>query len=466
VSYLHRQDCAASQLKKLGPEERHARTLVAEAFVEEGRTTDAIHIYEKLRWQDRPPCLRSELGFAYAQASLLDKAKEAFQEDLGRRSGCLLANLGLARVALVGGDTAEMLHQLHEVEERTPQFLRAYLQRVWSGLEADQVKNLITELQKPAWAQDPMAARVVESVNSGISPSLADAHSAGQNPANPGMANRSPEELWTEDRYSACAEKIQKVKPPRPAALTTLLEQCSFYAGDYPLTLETTQHALQTASRDVEALYWQAKSAQELSANSFARMNAVAPDSPKVHLLMAELHRTREEFAAAAEEYNEVLKSGSSRGEEISARLGLADVDFHNLEYDKALAELQSVLKSDPSNADANSLLGQVLVRRHQYDDAIPHLKLALQGNSPPSLPDVHSLLAKCYYARGEYSEALEELKPALSADTMGAFYFQLYQVYLKLGDQKSAAAALRKSEQLRQNKSEAEQQHLLSEDH
>ena len=230
--------------------------------------------------------------------------------------------------------------------------------------------------------------------------------------------------------------------------------------------METTQRALQTAPRDFEALYWQAKAARELSANSFVRMNAVAPDSPKVHLLMAELHRAREEFAAAEQEYNEVLNGGSSGGEEASAHLGLAGIYAHKLEDDKALAEVQSVLKTDSSNADANSLLGQVLVRRHQYDDAIPHLKLALQGISPSLLPEVHSLLAKCYASRGKYAEAVEELKPALSADDMGAFHYQLYQVYLKMGDQKSAAAALKKSEQLRQNKSEAEQQHLLSEDH
>jgi tetratricopeptide (TPR) repeat protein len=104
--------------------------------------------------------------------------------------------------------------------------------------------------------------------------------------------------------------------------------------------------------------------------------------------------------------------------------------------------------------------MGQLLVRRHQFDEAIPHLKLALQSLPPTSLPEVHSLLAKCYSARGAYTQALGELKPALPADTMGTYYYQLYQLYRKLGDQKSANMALLKSEKLRQEKARTEQEH------
>ena len=122
------------------------------------------------------------------------------------------------------------------------------------------------------------------------------------------------------------------------------------------------------------------------------------------------------------------------------------------------------MLRADSSDAEANSLMGQLLVRRHQYNDAIPHLRLALQGVSPDATAELHSVLAKCYAARGEYAEALKELKPALSADTMGTYHYQLYQLYLKLGNQKAAANALEESENLRRNKSVAEQEKVLRE--
>jgi tetratricopeptide (TPR) repeat protein len=465
VTYLNIQASAAAQLKQLDAEEVHARILVAEAFVEQGRVKDAIQIYEKLGSQPRPPCLPSELGFAYVQAGSIEQGRRAFEQDSAGHPGCLLATLGLARIALAKGDFAGMLHQLHEVDDREPRFLQLFLQRIWAGMDGDQLQSVVTELQKPAWAQDAIAPRVIESAKSGVATSDLDLNSTGKVDASPaGIQKENPEQLWSEGHYSACAEKIQNLNARYSASLRGLLEQCSFYAGDYRLALETSRRALQTSSHDFDSLYWQAKSAQELAASSFAIMNAIAPNSPKVHLLMAELHRTREEYAAAEQEYKEVLKSRSSDVEALSAHLGLADIYFHQFEDDRAVGELQSVLKADSSDADANSLLGQLLVRRHQFDDAIPHLRLALQGVSPDSAAELHSVLAKCYAARGENAEALQELKPALTADTMGTYHYQLYQLYLKLGDQKAAANALVESENLRRNKSVAEQEKVLRE--
>ena len=461
VTYLKLQDAAAVQLKNLDPHAVHARSLVADSFMEQGRFKDGILIYEKFRSEAHPPCLRSKLGLAYAQVGDVDKAKLAFQEEIRDQTGCLLADLGLARLAMVSGNFGEMLRQLHTIYECEPRFLHAYIQQIWTGLESEQVNSAVTELRKPTWAHDPVAAEAIAAANL-ESPSV---HSAGPSEGhasiNTAVAKERPEQLWTEGRYSACAETIRNLRGAQSPAHAVLLEQCSFYAGDYDLTLKTARQALQTVPHDVESLYWQAKSAQELAANSFVQMNAVAPDSPQGHLLMAEVHRAREEFAAAEADYKQVLESAElAEGEEVSAHLGLAHVYFHDSEDDKAIGELQSVLKADSSNADAHDLMGQLLVRRHQFDEAIPHLKLALQSLPPTSLPEVHSLLAKCYSARGAYAQALHELKPALTADTMGTYHYQLYQVYQKLGDQKSAAAALLKSEQLRQQKSRAEQEH------
>jgi tetratricopeptide (TPR) repeat protein len=460
VSYLNLQHEAVSQLERLDPGGAHARALVADSFVSQGRAKDAIQIYEKFQAQDDPPCLRSELGFASLQAGAADKAKAAFDDEISHRPGCLLARLGLARLALAAGDPGAMLHQLHEVQDRDSRFFHASLPRLWTGLDADQVKTLTTELQQPASTQDPLTRQAIESANADAPPpdsNVADPATATRN-----IANASPQQLWSEGRYGACAEKIRALKTPRSPAQAKLLERCSFYAVEYRRSLEASRRAQHGTSRDVEALYWQAKSAQELSASSFAQMKVVAPDSPKVHLLMANLHRAREEYPAAEAEYRDVLQSTSAGGESVSAHLGLADVYAHALEDDKALEEVRAVLKSDPANAEANALLGRVLVRRHQFDDAIPALKLALQNPSTSS-PEVHSLLAKCYSERGEYSRAVAELRPILADDTMGTFHYQLYQAYVKLGDQKSAAAALQKSEELRKAKARAEQQHTES---
>jgi tetratricopeptide (TPR) repeat protein len=455
VSYLRLQDAAVRQLGKLNPNDVHARALVADAFVEQGRTNDAIKIYEQFRSSPQPPCLMAALGFAYAQLGAAFKARSAFQDDIQNRSGCFLAHLGLARLAMTDGDFAIMLRELIIVFEADQNFLRANMQRVWQGANDDQLSESIRWLRQVSPEQRDFAFRLADFMESGKwSVTAPTGSSSHPNPSVPD----TPQKLWAEGRYTACTDKLRRQKAPRSATSSSLLEQCTFYSGDYRAGLEASESALHVAPGNFAALYWEAKSAQELAAAALAQASAVAPESSKVHLLLAELHRSRGEFGAAEAEYRADLRSG---GEEVPARLGLAQLYNQNSEDDKALEQLNDALKSDSSNPEVNALLGQILVRRHQFDEAVPHLKIGLNG-SPLSLPQLHSLLARCYAADGEYARALEELKPALSADLMGTFHYQLYQIYQKLGDQRSAAAALRKSEQLRREKLEAEQRQRL----
>jgi tetratricopeptide (TPR) repeat protein len=128
VSYLALQDDAVKQLKQQDPDGVYARTLVADAFVEQGRVNDAILIYERFRSQSHPPCLKSKLGLAYAQIGSDENAKQAFEDEIASGSGCLFANLGLARLALTQGNYGIVLRELHTVREREPKFLESYFQ--------------------------------------------------------------------------------------------------------------------------------------------------------------------------------------------------------------------------------------------------------------------------------------------------------------------------------------------------
>jgi tetratricopeptide (TPR) repeat protein len=393
------------------------------------------------------------------QAGAAENAKQSFLRESESHPECLLAHIGMAQVAFLNDQVPSALEQLHFVRDRDPNFLDHNLQRVWTGLDQDHIKKLVSEIEKDSGVDDGLTSRLRQSVDPTYHPGASSITAQERTPSAPGQAvTLNPEKLWAEGRYGACASEV--ARPPRTAsaALLRLLEVCSFYASQYRRTLETSDHILENGE-NADALYWKAKAAQELGADAFAQMNAVAPDSAKAHLLMAELHRVRQEFPAAESEYNRVLASDS---DDLSARLGLAHVYFQSLEDDEAAEQARDVLKADSSNVEAHSLLGQILVRQHQYDDAIPHLKIALQGSSVEA-PTIHSSLAQCYLVRGEYSLALRELKLALPADSTGAFHYQAYKLYQKMGDQQSAAAALRESEEIRRRESDAEQQRMLT---
>jgi tetratricopeptide (TPR) repeat protein len=454
VSYSKLQDTAVFKLKELGPDEPYARSLVAESFLQQGRTKDAIRIYEKLRSEFGPPCVLSALGFAYVQAGDAERARQTFLNESKSHPECLLSRIGLAQLAFINDEIPSALEQLYFVIDKDPDFLERNLHRVWTRLDEAKVNKILTEIEKDPGVEDALKVCLRQSIETANPLSMSSIAAQKHNSSPSKQAGKiDPEKLWAEGQYSACAGQISDQQRPATTALR-LLEACSFYAGQYRLTLETSNRILRT-SEAADALYWKAQSAQELAAEAFAAMNAVAPDSPKAHLLLAELHGARQEFSAAESEYERVLARDSG---DLNARLGLARVYFQTSEDDKATEQLRNVLKADASNVDAHSLLGRIFVRRHKYADALPHLKIALQG-SPNEAPEIHSSLAQCYSASGKYSLALSELKLALPADTTGAFYYQAYQLYQKMGDQQSAAAALSQSAAIRRRESEAEQQ-------
>jgi tetratricopeptide (TPR) repeat protein len=453
IAYLNLQDAAVVQLVQLGQNEPYARSLVADAFVVQGRVKDAINIYNKLLASPtQPPCLMAALGFAYAQQDP-DVARKTFDDSLAKTPGCLTARLGLAHLAVTKGDFPDALKEVQTAWDADQNFVRANVQRIWQGADSDQLGKAGAWLRQSTSTQQTLRRFLAGS----IAAEGADAN-VSTSPAEPQLPMSTPsqsaESLWAQGHYTACEAKVHPEKAPASLAVALLLAQCAFYSGDYRTTLAASAAALKIDAKSSPALYWKAKSSQELAADALERMSAIAPNSAKVHLLLAELHRVREEFAAAEAEYNQAINSGSN---DPAAHLGLAQVYYHESQDDKVLQQLQPVLQADPTNARGSLLMGQVLVRRHQYAEAIPYLKAALNG-PPLSLPEVHSLLSRCLGAQGDYSGALAELKPALPSDTTGIFHYQLYQLYQKLGDAKSASAALQQSEKLRHAESNAEE--------
>ena len=364
-------------------------------------------------------------------------------------------------LAVATEDFAGFLKELQVAWAADRPFVRANVQRVWKGADPDQLSKAGAYLRQNLPPQDALAGFLLQSIEA----AGGAAHPAGaelkDDPASLGSksAAQSAESLLEQGHYTACEDKLRSEKTAASPARALVLAQCAYYSGDYRTSLAASADALKANPQSAPALYWKAKSSQELAAAALEQMGATAPDSAKVHLLLAELHRAREEFAAAETEYNQVIDSGNN---DPAAHLGLAQVYYQESLDDKVLQQLQFVLKADPTNPQGSLLMGQVLVRRHQYAEALPYLKSALDG-SPLLRPLAHSLIARCLGAQGDYAGALAELKPALSADKAGIFHYQLYQIYQKLGDSKAAAAALQESEKLRREANEAEQKQKMT---
>jgi len=179
------------------------------------------------------------------------------------------------------------------------------------------------------------------------------------------------------------------------------------------------------------------------------RAGQASPNSLRIHLLLGDAFRGKEDYNEAEQEYRKALQLDP---ESFAARLGLATTFFQALKFDDALPELRTALQLNSKDPEANYMMGEILVYRHQYEEAFQYLTRALNG-PPANLARVHALLGKVYAAQGRTAEAVAELKESLPADSDGSYHYQLYQLYKKLGDEKAAAAALEQSENIRREK-------------
>jgi tetratricopeptide (TPR) repeat protein len=447
TNYLSLQDEAVIALGKLGPDQPQARTLVADAFVIQDRTKDAINIYKKfLDAPGHPPCMVASLGFAYLEQGT-DLAAQTFEDAVSREPGCLTARLGLARLAMQKPDFAAAFQQLQTAWQADPNFLSANIQLAWRKVPPETLGEMSSWLKQNESSTGELGQilqHAIEMDQSSADSAVPGSYAPPKTP--PGAPEkRTAEALWDAGHYSACVQQLQHQTAHTPAHLI-LLGQCAYYSGDYLSALQASEATLKASPQSLPALYWKAKSSQNLATEALEKMGRAAPGSPRVHFLLAELHRVREEFNAAESEYAQAIQAQPN---DPAAHLGLAQTYYGESQDDKARQELKVVLQDDSSSPQANFLMGQVLVRAHRFPDAIPYLQAALKG-SPLITPEAHSLLARCYLTKGDLTASLDELKSALPADKNGIYHYQLYQLYQRLGDSKNAALALQESQRLR----------------
>ncbi len=466
VTCLNLQKSAVEQLRTLNVNSAYARSLVAEAFVDQGRPNDAIQIYKKLLdTQAGPPCLRSALGFASLQSGNFPFAAEMFQQELETSSGCLQARLGRSRLSLDRGDQEEGLEELRVVWEADRNYLEANLDRVWDGLNPERLRELHAYLRHIASPspQAVLAGFLANSISSWSPNAAMDSPQIPRDIVNSPRSGESvrgavnPDRLAAEGHYTECTARLKPRIPQLSLPQSLLLARSAYYVADYRTSLLASGNALLLDPQNLPALYWKAKSAERLAIRALVRTSTEAPDSFRTHLLLAEVHRSKEEFKAAESEYENVI---AIKPDDPTAHLGLARVHYANTQFSQALKELGPVLKADPANPEASFLMGEILVKQRQFSDAVPYLKLALHGQ-PFTIPRVHSLISTCYAAQGQISLAIIELKPALPADMDGVFHYQMYRLYKTAGNNEAAAAALEQSEMLRK-RTAMEQQGLI----
>ena len=462
MTYIDLENEGVERLAKYHPNSPYLQALSAHLFAQQGRLGDAIVKYRKvLESEAAPPCLRAELGFALVQQTNSLAAEREFRMELEQSPHCLMARLGLARIAVVAGDMTMALGELSRLWQIDRHFLEAHVPRLWVGLDPEQIAALDTTLQAtstadiPAgltealrvaldrWRREPVEAFAEDST---IPPDGA-VQSRGR--ATTGDAVRmNATEYYSQGSSTGCQKTLQPWLPRLAPRELLLLAECAYDSGDFRTSFMASQQLLNTDPQNSLAWYWRIKASEILAVNVLVQAGAAEPNSLRVHVLLGDAYRGRQMFKEAEAEYRKAIQLDPR---DLAANLGLAATHQEAGRPDEAFPEVKTVLQLAPHDPAANLLMAKILVYRHEFDQAEPYARIALQGDSA-SLPNVHGLLGKIYAFQGHGREAITELKQALPDDPDGSLHYQIAKLYRQVGDEKAASEALRQSDTLRKD--------------
>lgn len=465
-TYMNLEDEGVDRMGKAHLSSAYFQALGAKSFVEEGRLNDAIVKYRPLlEAQPAPACIRSDFGFALIQSGRLADAEQEFQKELRDAPRCLMARLGLARIALGHGDTATAFDELSRVWQVDRSFLSVNAPILWEGLSPEKIEGLERALNQAPdpdgvghallaalarWQKDPIESLAEISTNFLTGSAQPVPHGAEQRISQTRVA-----QFYSEGKYTACRESLKPALPGLVLQDSLLLAECAYDSGDFLTSFLASQQAVSADAQSPAAWYWRIKASEILAVNALVQADLAEPNSPAVHVMLGDVYREGKKFNEAEAEYRKAIELKPLG---VSAHFGLAATFYRLFLYDKALPELKTVLQLEPQNPQANFMMADILAFKREFAQAEPYADAALHG-APSNLPFAHALLGKIYGAQGRAPEAIKELQQALPEDHDGSFHYQIAMLYKKIGDERAARRALEQSEALRKtNEKRAEE--------
>jgi Flp pilus assembly protein TadD len=174
------------------------------------------------------------------------------------------------------------------------------------------------------------------------------------------------------------------------------------------------------------------------------KLLVLKPNNQEAHVMMANLMRKTGNHKQAIDEFEKALKLGTkdhsmysalgfsylhegnlAKAEEflrkaagekekpVDAFIGLAILDYKKKDFKSALADLDQVLRENPSSAEARKLRGEVLLELERYDEAEDELKKSIAQR--PDLRSAHMALANVYFRKKDLGKAESALRNVIN---------------------------------------------------
>lgn len=242
-------------------------------------------------------------------------------------------------------------------------------------------------------------------------------------------------------------------KYPKDVPVRVVLARAELAQGKLQEAFDELQKALAAEPKNIDALYYLSLVSRELSQREYQRLFSMAPESARVHQLLAEAAQAAENPSKAEQEFQKALEA-NPRSVEVATEL--AELKRSQSKFDEAITLYMQAEKSGTLTYDAAYGLGACYTYKQDYPQAIEWLRKAV-ALAPDSTAGWFAL-GNALFQDGKIAEAIPDLKEALRREPrMKQAYFLLGRAYSKLGRQEEARAAIRKLDEL--NRSEVPEQ-------
>lgn len=240
---------------------------------------------------------------------------------------------------------------------------------------------------------------------------------------------------------------------PRDVPMRVVLARAELAQGKLQAAFDELQKALALEPKNIDALYYLSLVSKELSQREYQRLFSMAPESARVHQLLAEAAQAAQNTSKAEEEFRKALEANPHS---VEVATELAELKRSQSKFDEAITFYMQAEKSGPLTYDVAYGLGACYTYKQDYPQAIEWLRKAV-ALAPDSTAGQFAL-GNALFQDGQIEAAIPDLKEALRREPrMKQAYFLLGRAYSKLGREEEARAAIKKLDEL--NRSEVPEQ-------
>lgn len=218
---------------------------------------------------------------------------------------------------------------------------------------------------------------------------------------------------------------------------------CSAHRGDIS---SAAKELIAKQAVTPRAVYWSFQIYKRLAQVAAAKLAEVAPESPWLYLLRAQIAEQNGRDAEAEQEYQRAV---AAREADSESHIRFGKFLCKQQRFDAAIERYERAMSFDPENARVPALIGEVHATQGRPEKALPYLETALR--SRPNETQTRIYLARSLIQLKRTTEAIAVLEAAPD-DPDGRIHYVLGQALQQLGYSEKAREAMNIFRQRRAN--------------